>query len=266
MNKFTYLIALLIFISSCTDRNKEPKTISNHSDSKEDSLLSAIKNYPDSPSLKETLIFYYRDNGNYDNAINLVNNMLSGDSSNSRLWDLKATLHLENDDTTSAIHAYEKAVRVSPGNPLLVMTLGSLYAETRDPRALDVAEALIHAKDAHAEKEGIFIKGLFYSFTGEKQKSIGFFDKSIELDYTFMLAHREKGIALYDLGKYEQALEVFTRAISVQNSFDEGYYWMGRCLEKLNRTEEAIESYRTALAYDADYVEARDALGRLGVK
>jgi tetratricopeptide (TPR) repeat protein len=41
---------------------------------------------------------------------------------------------------------------------------------------------------------------------------------------------------------------------------------MGKCYEKLKNTNEAIEQYRTALLYNPDYIEAKDALGRLGVK
>jgi TolA-binding protein len=41
---------------------------------------------------------------------------------------------------------------------------------------------------------------------------------------------------------------------------------MGKCYEKLSKTNEAIESYKTALRYNKDYIEASDALGKLGVK
>ena len=78
-----------------------------------------------------------------------------------------------------------------------------------------------------------------------------------------MLAYREKGIALYDLGKYNDAITVLDKAVTLQNNFDEGYYWLGRCLEKLNKPNDAIEKYKNALLYAPDYVEAKDALVRL---
>ncbi|MBK7884227.1 MAG: tetratricopeptide repeat protein [Chitinophagaceae bacterium] len=46
----------------------------------------------------------------------------------------------------------------------------------------------------------------------------------------------------------------------------EGYYWRGRCLEKLQKINEAIEEYKTALFYNKDYIEAQDALVRMGAK
>ena len=81
-----------------------------------------------------------------------------------------------------------------------------------------------------------------------------------------MDAYREKAIALYDLGNYEEALQVLEKAIKLRNNFDEGYYYKGRCLEKLNRTPEAIDAYQMALMFDTAYIEAKDALGKLGIK
>jgi tetratricopeptide (TPR) repeat protein len=40
---------------------------------------------------------------------------------------------------------------------------------------------------------------------------------------------------------------------------------MGRCYEKLDRKKEAIQNYQLALQIDPDYIEAKDALGKLGV-
>ena len=79
-----------------------------------------------------------------------------------------------------------------------------------------------------------------------------------------MEAYREKAIALYDLGKYKEALAVLDKAVTLQNGFDEGYYYKGRCFEKLNKIPEAIEMYERALMYDKDYVEAKEALAKLG--
>jgi len=41
---------------------------------------------------------------------------------------------------------------------------------------------------------------------------------------------------------------------------------MGKCYEKLKKTNEAIEQYKLALLYNPDYIEAKDALGKLGAK
>jgi tetratricopeptide (TPR) repeat protein len=195
--------------------------------------------------------------------------VLKKDSLNLRFLHIKAQLYYLAKDTPNSIKTYEKAIDIFP-EPGDLMDLGTLYAATKNPKALELADALLLAKKANADKEALFLKGLYFNYTGDKQKAIIFFDDCLHLDYTFMFAYREKAIALYDLGKYNEALKVLNKATTLQNGFDEGYYWAGRCLEKLNRLSDAIDSYRMALQVaannDDDNMEAREALARLGLK
>ncbi len=263
MNKaFFYFMIMLI---SCNDRQPDRIEQISALPAKEQQLKDAVKQFPDSLLLKENLIQYYRENGNLDNAMLEINNAIKKDSNNARLWDIKAILHFEDGDTSNAIRSFEKAVERFP-EPAYIISLGSLYAQTKNPAALQLADALLIGNKAHAEKEALFIKGLYYAAINEKQKAISFFDQCISLNHTFMDAYREKAIALYDMGKYNDALAVLDKATTLQNSFEEGYYYEGKCLEKLNRLPEAIASYQTALMYAPDYIEAKEALARLGIK
>ena len=259
---------LLTIIISCDNNDHQKTSVEKPAESakgREKILQDSILKFPDSLIFKEQLIQYYRDSFDFDKAIAIANLALSKDSLNYRLWDIKATLHYENDDTANAIKCYETALHINP-LPRYIILLGSLYAQTKNIKALKMADFLILSKIPKTETEAYFIKGLYYNYTGEKMKAIGFFDKCLNLDYNYMFAYREKGIALYDLGKYNDAITVLDKAVTLQNNFDEGYYWLGRCLEKLNKPSDAIEEYKTALLYTPDYVEAKDALTRLGVK
>ncbi len=261
---------LVIFFSAtlfyaCDNAAKEQPLTQQQIPVQEKEMKDAIAKYPDSLLLKENLIQYYQDNGNYDMALTETNNAIKKDSTDPRFWDKKAELYLLQDDTTHAIQAFEKAIEIFP-DPQYIMSAGWLYAQTKNPNALVMADALLIGKNARAGKEANLIKGLYYSATGNKPKAISFFDNCLALDYTYMNAYREKAIALYDQGKYEEAIKVLTKAVTLQNKFDEGYYWLGRCFEKLNRPNDAIESYKNALLYNPDYVEAKDALGKLGGK
>ena len=258
-------LGLLIFIMACNNGDHEKKISDipvQTASVREKILKDSILNFPDSLLLKEQLIQFYRDNEDYDKAIASVAEALSKDSLNTRLWDIKATLHFENEDTINAIESFETALLINP-SPRFYILLSSLYAQTKNIKALDMADALLQTKLPETEKEAFFIKGLYFNYTGEKIKAISFFDKCLDLDYNYMLAYREKGIALYDMGKYNDAITVLDKAVTLQNNFDEGYYWLGRCLEKLNRPADAIEEYRTALMYSKDFTEAKEALTRL---
>ncbi|MEI2748160.1 MAG: tetratricopeptide repeat protein [Ferruginibacter sp.] len=255
-------IYFLMILTACNEPEKQepPKELSA-----EDQLKEQVAKFPDSLLLKENLIQYYRENGNYENALKEVNYAVQKDTGNIRLWDIKAILHFEDGDTLQSIRSFEKALSIYP-LPEDMISLATLYAQTKNAKALSLADTLLIKFKPDATKQALFIKGLYYSFTEDKIKAIGFFDQCLALDFHNMDAYREKAIALYDLKKYEDALTVLNRAITLENNFDEGYYYKGRCLEKLNRKEEAIEAYQSALMYTPDYIEAKDALARLGVK
>jgi tetratricopeptide (TPR) repeat protein len=258
-----FFIAIIIGLTACNNSstNKEDTTIP----AAEKKLRDAIAQFPDSSLLKENLIQYFRDNSNYGQAIAETEKAIQKDTNSARLWDIKATLYFENADSLNAIKAFEKAIAIDP-QPEYIMSLGSLYAQTKNPVALAMADRLLQAPKANAAKQALFIKGLYYSYTGNNQKAISFFDSCLALDYTDIMAYREKGICLYNLGKYKDAIQSLEKAVALQSTFDEGYYWMGRCYEKLNQPKDAIMNYQTALQIDPDYAEAKNALGRLGVK
>jgi tetratricopeptide (TPR) repeat protein len=256
---------IITLLAACNNAATEQPLTKQEIPALEKEMKETIAKFPDSMLLRENLIQYYQDNGTIDLALAELNNAIQKDTADARLWDKKAELYIDQKDTIKAIRSYEKAIDIFP-DPQYIMSLGWLYAQTKDSTALAMADALLLGKNAHAEKEALLIKGLYFSAKGNKQKALAFFDNCLALDYTYVLAYREKAIVLYDMAKYEEALKVLDRAVTLQNKFDEGYYWMGRCFEKLNRTNDAIDSYKSALLYNPDYDEAKDALGKLGVK
>jgi len=261
----SFLLLIVFCIYSCDNNRDNDQQHVRQSLSKEQELKNSIAQHPDSLLLIEKLIELYRNNGNYDSAINVTDEALKQDSENVELWDIRGTLLYENGDTAQSINAYEKAINIYP-LPEYIISLGTLYAQTKNSKALTMADALLIADKSNAKREALFIKGLYYSYTSDQKKAIALFDSCISIDYTYMFAYREKAIALYDLGKYEDALTVLKRAVTIQNSFDEGYYWIGRCYEKVGRKQDAIENYQLALLYDKNFIEAKEALATLGVK
>ncbi|MEP6677342.1 MAG: tetratricopeptide repeat protein [Ferruginibacter sp.] len=268
MKLFLFFISTVCIFFSCSNNNTDEAISENPSvaANKEQQYKDLIKKYPDSQLLKERLVQYYRDNNNYDAAINETDAQIKKDSSNDRWWDIRATLFSENDDTANAILSWEKATSINP-QPRYLLPLGYLYADRKNPKALFIAQLLMNSDSSKKNKEALLISGIYYS-KSDKQKAISFYDQALGVSYTFMPAYREKAIALYDLAKYNDAIAVLQRALTVQSTYDEAYYWMGRCYEKLNRKDLAIESYQRAIDFsketsNTDYIEAIDALKKL---
>ncbi len=254
------LITTGIYMIAC---NSNEKSNDNNSAKTEEQILrEAIKQYPDSLQLRDKLIAYLAKVENYDMAISEATAVVKKDSLNAPFWFKKADLEIMAEDTTAAIQSYLQSILIAP-EPSAIMTLGYIYAAQRNDSALMMAEALLMGQKANANKEALFIKGLYFSGKGDKQKAISFFNDCLKQDYTFMFAYREKGIALYELGQYDEAIATLEKAVTLQNTFDEGYYWMGKCYEKQNKMKDAVESYQAALLANPNYDEATEALKRL---
>jgi tetratricopeptide (TPR) repeat protein len=257
------LAAICIYLTACNNATNNIDEVS--SASQEKLLRDSVAQFPDSLLLKEKLIQYFRSNGNIGQAIAETEKFIQKDTANARLWDIKATLYFENSDTINAIKAFEQAITID-AQPEYLMSLGSLYAQTKNPMALTMANELLKVPNGRADKQALFIKGLYYSYTGDNVKAISFFDNCLSLDYMDVMSYREKAICLYNMENYKEAIKSLDRAVALQGGYDEAYYWLGRCYEKLHQPKEAIMNYQTALQIDTAYAEAKAALKRLEVK
>ena len=258
------IIGFMILILAACNQNNDT-SINTPAYNEEQAMKDLVTKYPDSFPLIQNLTSYYIDKENYDGAIAILNKTIQKDTANPFLYDMQSMVYAQKGDTASAIKSLENAIDIFP-KPEFIISLGALYAQGQNPKALEIADALLLGNKAKAEKEAYFIKGLYYSFHNEKEKSLTFFDKSIAVSYTFMDAYMEKGLALYQLNRYKDAADVFEKAVTIQNGYAEGYYQLGRCYEKLNRQQDALDAYNTAVIRDPNYIEAKEAMGRLGVK
>lgn len=241
--------------------NNEESTPTNEDlPSKENQLTDAVKQYPDSVIMVETLAQYYRENDAYDQALTTINQAIKRDSSIAKYWHIKGILHYENADTIPAITALETSIRLSK-NLTDLLLLAKIYAETKNPLSIALCDDFI--KQNEFVKEAIFIKGLYFKNINDHEKALTYFDEAIAAGYTFMEPYIEKAKLLYNQEKYMDALLVLDKALKVNNSYAEGYYHMGRCFEKLDRLADAKESYETAVIYNSDYEEAKEALKKI---
>ena len=255
-----FFIALL-FLFSC-DHKDLKSTQKVESKNPEDSILKLIDKNPDSLLLKENLIQRFRENEDYNNAIKNINNFLKTDSTNGRLWNIKAVLHFENGDTLKSIESFEKEL-IYLSSPTDSISLATLYAETKNPNAIDITSQLQKTYHSKYYKETEFINGLYNYYNNNFIIAIAHYEKCIDIDYTFMEAYREKAICLMSQKKYNEAIATLNKAVILKNNFDEGYYYLGICYEKIKNIELAKQSYGKALLYSPDYIEAQQALDKL---
>ena len=175
MKSISIIFSLLLFMAevSCDNSNNEENK-TQKLPNPEQIILNNIKQFPDSLILKENLIQFYRDSGNYKQALSALDDFIKSDSSNGRFWNMKAILHFENGDTSNSIHAFEKEFEFL-SSPTDSLSLATLYAETKNEKANHIADALIKNYALKYEKEATFIKGLYESYQSNYVNAISFY-------------------------------------------------------------------------------------------
>ena len=157
-----FLIIFLFLSGASCNNNNENTSQKNPEPNSKENLKKLIKIYPDSLMLVQSLIEGYRDDAFYDSALALTDYEIKKDSGNAYLWNMKATLLFENNDTAAAIKSLEHAVNIYP-LPEYLIALGTIYAEVKDTHSLTIANDLLKVNRTKWGKDALFLKGLFYN-------------------------------------------------------------------------------------------------------
>ena len=88
-----------------------------------------------------------------------------------------------------------------PSNREISNKLAYQYAESKNAKAIPLADSMISKDSLHLFAEPYYIKGLYYSNTKNNAKAIQEFDATIKTDHRYLNAYIEKGKILFDQKK-----------------------------------------------------------------
>jgi tetratricopeptide (TPR) repeat protein len=229
-------------------------------------MQAAVQKNRDSTGLRLRLVDMLDSIGQYKQAASEMDSLLLKDSLNYGLWYTKGQVLEHGQDTTNAVNAYMKAIRVYPA-PDALLSLANLYAERKDNRSLAILNnvrdmRLGRETDAHCA----FIAGIYFARTQKRKEALQQFDNCIANNYTYMEAYLEKGLVYFDNQQYQEALQVFRFASSVNTLYADAYYYQARAYEMLGKKDSAVMKFQQSLSLDKNLQEARTALKRLGAE
>lgn len=251
---------LFLFIVSCNSNTKNE--VSKNTIFLEN-LKDQIASYPDSTELRVHLIYILDSLALYKDAMYETDILIKKDSFNADSWYIKAKLYEKIKDTSSAIVNYKRAIRIYP-SPENILNLANLYAEYRNDTALILCNQIETTyPDKKYSADCLFIGGVYYSRSGNKNKALELFDLCINYSFSYIVAYLEKGFIFYDNKEYQKALEIFKLASQVNTTYADAYYWQAKCFEALNNKPNAIANYEKALLLDKQLTEAESAIKRL---
>lgn len=226
-------------------------------------LKEALLLLPQSISLRVHLIQGYADLQRVDDALAVCNEVLQQHPNQVAVLMMKSDLLEEKNDPAGAVSSLELAYYLAPFNKDLCYNLAFKYAQTKNPRTLALCDSLIGSEVKEKDAEPYYFKGVYFANINNKTTALGMFDKSIEVNYTFLDAYMDKGQILYDEQKYSAAAAVFQLALKVSSTYADGYYWLGRCQEALGQKEDARLNYQRAYGLDKSLAEAKAAADKL---
>ena len=237
--------------------------LQKHPDSAIRFLNQALQKIPSSLFFKLNLAQGYINQNKPAEALKLINDILVTEPTLINALMMKSELLEKTNNKAEALSTLERAWQLAPFDVELSYDLAFKYAEDKNPKALVLADSLLRMDTSGRHAEPYYIKGVYFSNTGNKEKALLFFNEATRHDYYFLDAYLEKGRILYDQKKFAEALKVFQLAATITPTFADAYYWLGKCQEQLNQKEEARLNYRRAYGLDKTLTEAKEAAERL---
>jgi tetratricopeptide (TPR) repeat protein len=214
------------------------------------------------PQVRRLLAEAYAEFGKPEQALLIYNDIIAKDSLDPETLYEKAMLLEQLKDTAQAIAALQKAYSIQSVDTY-GLELAHLYAEQKNPKALEICNYILKQDSAFILIDPFFIKGIYFANTKLYLKAIAQFDSCILRDWKTTDAYLEKGRAYFHMGNFNEAMKTFNMAITVSNTDPDAYYWLGRSYEAQHRKVDAMKNYRKAISLDQNFIEAKQRMDLL---
>lgn len=117
--------------------------------------------------------------------------------------------------------------------------------------------------DSQADPLLYYYRALAFEKSGNTEKALEDYQKSIEMKPDFILPLSRLGIIYAKRLNFEKAIEFYQKAVDAGNKDATVFYNFGVCLLNLGKTEEARDVLEKLLSLDANYSDACYQLGIL---
>lgn len=179
----------------------------------------------------------------------------------------RAGFYVENRRLDDALKDIQKAVSLDENEGDAYMTRGIIHhLRSEDVQAINDFERA-------AQTERFALQA--YSYIAKCNNALRDYNAAVEaadagiaIDSSFLNLYVNRGVALFNLGKYHQAAEDFKRVIQKKNevntaAVETSYRFSGMTNEKLGNKEEALSDYRMLIKYNPDHPDIKQRISEL---
>lgn len=225
------------------------------------SLQKALELDPDNQEayLKLGEIAYYsRD---YDRAMENLGKVTAKDPQNRTALFMKGFIYKETGDTSNAIILLRKVCDLYPDYEPAFEELGILYADHRDPMALEYLNTALRIEPKNTN--ALYALAMYYQDANLVDKAEEYYKQILDINSSHKHAWHNRGyIQMFTYGDYEEAIEYMTRAIQCDSTFIEAWTNRGCAYELNGDIANAHQDFQTALNIDHTFEAAIDGFNR----
>ena len=160
--------------------------------------------------------------------------------------NMRATFRYLEGDTTQALEDLTKSIKLQPSLTQSFIKRASMHLEMsrRDAAADDFEQATAQNKD---DPDIFYHRAQLHFILGEFQEAAKDYQKSIDLDPSFIYSHIQLGMTQYKMGSVASSMATFRRTIKKFDKVPDVYNYYGELLFDQQKYQEAIEKFETAV-------------------
>jgi len=234
--------------------------------------------------------------GNLDDALSILNKVISEPQSNALAWFLKAIIHMQQNDAISAINGFEKAIEIQPNYPEAFNNLGVALEENSQPdqasvcykkaikKKTDYANAYYNLANIEKNERKfdnaidnylLAIKfqpnytnamnnlALIYQYHGNYTKSKTLFKQALESANNDQEITNNLGYNYFCLHQYEKALTIFEGILSNMPDYTPTLLNCGVLMQAMGKFGNAREYFLRASRNPQHHTQAMNNLAYL---
>jgi tetratricopeptide (TPR) repeat protein len=200
--------------------------------------------------------------GDFASAFKHLDAALKVDPFNARIYFTKGMVFKENGDTNLAISSFMTAIEQDPDYFHAYMQLADISARRDDPIAIQYYNNAIRSNPMMPEAH--YGLGYFLQNHGNPRGAIKVYQDLLSVDPNYVPAMHNIGyIFLFDLESPADAMAWFDKAIQKEPAFTLAHYHRGYAHEWSGNKTQAIADYEKALRLEPDFKLAQERLSRL---
>lgn len=160
--------------------------------------------------------------------------------------NLRATFRYLEGDTEKALEDLSKSIELAPKFTQSYIKRGSIHLEmsNRELAAEDFEKATAENKD---DPDIFYHRAQLHFLQGEFPEAARDYQKSIDLDPTFVFSHIQLGVTQYKMGSVASSMSTFRRTIKKFDRIPDVYNYYGELLIDQQKYQEAIDKFDTAV-------------------